>query len=257
MQTTFPAIKFGLMVGIGGGAPTRKADIRLGDVVVSQPSGTSSGVVQYDYGKTVHGGQFQHTGILNKPPQILLNAISQIEADRWMGKKLISRILSNTLARNPEMRSFFSNPGPRQDCLFKATYDHIEHEETCGKCKASELVNREPRLSDEPQVYYGVIASGNQVMKHGPTRDRLAQELGILCFEMEAAGLMDQLPCLVVRGVCDYADTHKNKQWQEYAAVTAAAYTKELLSVVPVVIKMKVKGTKYIFLVNITKSLTF
>jgi superfamily II DNA or RNA helicase len=51
---------------------------------------------------------------------------------------------------------------------------------------------------------------------------------------MEAAGLMDQLPCLVVRGICDYCDSHKSKEWQGYAALTAAAYAKTLLQVVPV-----------------------
>jgi hypothetical protein len=65
------------------------------------------------------------------------------------------------------------------------------------------------------------------------TRDRLAKEYGIICFEMEAAGLMSQLPCLVIRGICDYSDSHKNKQWQGYAALTAAAYAKVLLSTVP------------------------
>lgn len=64
-------------------------------------------------------------------------------------------------------------------------------------------------------------------MKHGSTRDRIASELGILCFEMEAAGLMDSFPCLVIRGISDYAVSHKNHQWREYAAATAAAYAKE------------------------------
>jgi nucleoside phosphorylase len=72
-------------------------------------------------------------------------------------------------------------------------------------------------------------------MKDGQTRDRLAQQFGILCFEMEAAGLMNQLPSLVIRGICDYSDSHKSKNWQGYAALTAAAYGKLLLSVVPVV----------------------
>ena len=71
-------------------------------------------------------------------------------------------------------------------------------------------------------------------MKDGRTRDKLAKEHGILCFEMEAAGLMNQLPCLVIRGICDYSDSHKNKIWQGYAALTAASYGKMLLSVVPV-----------------------
>jgi nucleoside phosphorylase len=71
------------------------------------------------------------------------------------------------------------------------------------------------------------------VIKHGKTRERLRRELNILCFEMEAAGLMDNFPCLVIRGICDYADTHKNKEWQLYAAAAAAAYAKELLNTIP------------------------
>src|SRR5467141_5086548 len=72
MRFTFPAIRFGLMVGIGGGVPTKEADIRLGDVVVSKPTGEFGGVVQYDCGKTIEGGRFKRTSILNKPPQVLL-----------------------------------------------------------------------------------------------------------------------------------------------------------------------------------------
>jgi tetratricopeptide (TPR) repeat protein len=71
-------------------------------------------------------------------------------------------------------------------------------------------------------------------MKDGQIRDRLAKDIGMLCFEMEAAGIMNQIPCLVIRGICDYSDSHKNKRWQGYAALTAAAYSKVLLSIVPV-----------------------
>ncbi|KAE8135104.1 hypothetical protein BDV38DRAFT_145027 [Aspergillus pseudotamarii] len=70
-------------------------------------------------------------------------------------------------------------------------------------------------------------------MKDAKTRDRLARQLGIICFEMEAAGLMDHFPCLVIRGISNYAEFHKNDQWHGYATATAAAYAKELLSVVP------------------------
>jgi nucleoside phosphorylase len=93
-------------------------------------------------------------------------------------------------------------------------------------------VDREPRPLEDPFIHYGLIASGDQVMRHGATRERLRKELDVLCFEMEAAGLMDDFPCLVVRGICDYADSHKNKLWQGYTAATAAAYAKELLSVI-------------------------
>ena len=126
----------------------------------------------------------------------------------------------------------FGRKAAGSDTLFEAKYDH-EGGATCSKCSRDYLVAREPRRQ-EVVVHYGTIASGNQVIKDARTRDRLSSELGgILCFEMEAAGLMNTFPCLVIRGVCDYADSHKNKKWQPYAAATAAAYAKEVLSVIP------------------------
>lgn len=66
-------------------------------------------------------------------------------------------------------------------------------------------------------------------MKDALVRDQLSKEKDVLCFEMEAAGLMNHFPCLVIRGICNYSDTHTNKEWQGYAAMAAAAYTKDLL----------------------------
>ncbi|GIJ89553.1 hypothetical protein Asppvi_008495 [Aspergillus pseudoviridinutans] len=232
MRCTFFAIRFAMMVGIGGGVPNKKADIRLGDVVVSKPTGTSGGVVQYDYGKTISGGQFERIGALDKPPQALLIGVNSLESSYMVGKRNLCEIISNTLERNPKMKTSFASPGPHHDLLFNANYDHKGSEDTCANCSRDQLVSRAQRSFNEPQVHYGLIASGNQVMKDGKTRDRLAKELGILCFEMEAAGLMDQIPCLVIRGICDYSDSHKNNHWQRYAGLTAAAYAKQLLSVI-------------------------
>lgn len=92
---------------------------------------------------------------------------------------------------------------------------------------------RKPRLNLGPQVHYGLVGSANQLMKDCATRERLRQEKGIICFEMEAAGLMDNFPCIAIRGICDYSDTHKSKRWQPYAAAAAAAYAKELLGCIP------------------------
>jgi hypothetical protein len=130
------------------------------------------------------------------------------------------------------MEAEFTYRGKEQDRLFHATYDHHGLDNACDNCEISRQLTRPARDRHDPVIHYGLIASGNQVIKHGGTRDKLSQELGILCFEMEAAGLMDNFPCLVIRGICDYADSHKSKQWQGYAAATAAAYAKELLSVI-------------------------
>lgn len=232
MQFTFESIRFFLMVGIGGGVPSGKVDIRLGDVVVSKPTRDLGGVIQYDYGKTVAGGRFERTGMLNKPPPVLLTAVAKLQAEHGLERSKIPALLSEAIARNPRMKESFTYRGEDQDLLFESDYDHPDSANNCNDCDIRRLVKRSARASHDPVFHYGLIASGNQVVKHGRSRDKLAQHLDILCFEMEAAGLMDNFPCLVIRGICDYCDSHKNKQWQDYAAATAATYGKELLSVV-------------------------
>ncbi|KAL4769224.1 hypothetical protein BDW60DRAFT_210310 [Aspergillus nidulans var. acristatus] len=235
MHATFRRLRFGLMVGIGGGVPGKTNDIRLGDVVVSEPGQGHSGVIQYDYGKAVQGGILKPTGTSNKPPPILLTHINQLKAKQVMGAgDSVSKVVQEVLERNPDMREKFSPPKQSLDLLFHSYYHHPENKSSCEKCDTDHLRQREIRGNKAPFIHYGLIASGDQVMKDSETRDRLAQQHGILCFEMEAAGLVDEIPALVIRGICDYCDSHKQKQWQGYAALTAAAYAKLLLSAVPV-----------------------
>src|SRR6267378_1669818 len=140
MSSTFPRIQFGLMVGIGGGVPCNGADIRLGDVVVSKPTGSYSGVVQYDRGKAISGGRFKLSGTLNQPPQVLLTSIAQLDADQMSGKNhSIVKILSETQGQIHDAKAIFSYPGQEQDQLFHATYDHIESEDTCVNCGKQQL----------------------------------------------------------------------------------------------------------------------
>ncbi|KAI1741315.1 nucleoside phosphorylase domain-containing protein [Xylaria scruposa] len=226
MIETFKSIRIGLMVGIGGGVPLGEADIRLGDVVISKPYNVHGGVVQYDFGKTTPTG-FERTGSLNTPPTILLNAVTNLQANHIRGRCRLPDYFRK-LNRLP----VFARKGAGQDILFEAAYNH-EGAAQCVNCSKDYLVAREPR-EQEVAVHYGTIASGNHVMRDGVERDRVSAQLGgVLCFEMEAAGLMNSFPCLVIRGICDYADSHKNKKWQAYAAGTAAACAKEILSVIP------------------------
>ncbi|KAL2004853.1 hypothetical protein VTN00DRAFT_3126 [Thermoascus crustaceus] len=228
MRCKFPALQIGLMVGIGGGVPNPEVDIRLGDVVISQPQGGYGGVVQYDFGKTSSGGLHTRTGFLNAPPSVLLTAVSKLRSNLSAGRSNIPVHLSS-LAHLPEFNR--RNAGP--DTLFHSLYNHVGGS-TCDGCRKDMVVIRSPRRSEETVIHYGTIASGNQVIKDGPTRDKLSADLGgVLCFEMEAAGLMNSFPCLVIRGICDYADSHKNKKWQPFAAAAAAACGKEILSFVP------------------------
>ena len=141
--------------------------------------------------------------------------------------------VNSMLELNPAMQQEFSYQNPEDDQLFHADYDHMDSDKDCKSCDQERLVQRKPRPTNAPVIHYGLIGSANQVMRHGVTREKLRQERDIICFETEAAGLMDNLPCLVIRGICDYSDTHKNKKWRPYAAATAAAYAKELLGSIP------------------------
>ncbi|KAF3006335.1 hypothetical protein E8E14_003571 [Neopestalotiopsis sp. 37M] len=231
MASTFPAIRFGLMVGIGGGIPPK---VRLGDVVVSVPVDQYPGVVQWDLGKAEEGDTFRRTGSLNNPPTSLLTVLTQLESEHEMMGPGFPQYLEELAAKFPPLASKYAKSNHLQDILFDKDYPHIscvsdnEQDDSCASCDMSRTVKRESR---DPQVHYGLIASGSQVIKSATFRDSIVKKLGgnVLCVEMEAAGLMDNFPCIVIRGICDYADSHKNKAWQEYSAAVAAAFTKELL----------------------------
>ncbi|KAH6608258.1 ankyrin repeat [Trichoderma cornu-damae] len=227
MVRSFSQLRFLFMVGTAGGAPTTERDIRLGDVIVSEPNGSSGGVVQYDLGKRV--GVFQQVGHLNAPPSVLLGALPEVKR-RHNNATAYGGVDDHLRALSKDSR--FRRP--KEDWLFLPNTRHLGGKD-CSKCDANGLVIRQPRISKRAfNVFYGTIASANSIMKDAVERDAYAYnpETNALCFEMEAAGLMNDFPCIAIRGVCNYSDSHKNDEWRHYAASTAAAYARELLCVV-------------------------
>ncbi|CAF3544215.1 unnamed protein product [Fusarium graminearum] len=248
MISTFPLIKLGLMVGIGGGIPPK---VRLGDVVVSTPAGQYPGVVQWDFGKAEEGGNFKRTGSLNNLPTSLRTALTKLRTENELNGSKIPKYLDELKQKWPRLAPKYLRTESLEDVLFKADYGHVSEntlncdvtpdsddgeeeeaeEESCKFCDRAKIVKRKIR---DMRVHYGLIASGNRVIKDASFRNRLKKVLDghVLCVEMEAAGLMNNFPCIVIRGICDYADSHKNKDWQEHAAAVAAAFAKELLEYV-------------------------
>ncbi|KAG5804854.1 hypothetical protein H9Q71_010561 [Fusarium xylarioides] len=210
------------MVGIGGGVPSEDFDIRLGDIVV----GTR--VLQHDLGKIMGSGQMQRTAVPRPLAHRIGKALSCLQTEHQPHSNRIPLILEEKFRQNPG----YARP-TTADLLFVSEYRHDSQASSCDDCSSSALVQRSQRSTDNPYIYYGTIASGNQVMKNSTVRDKVAQELNAICFEMEAAGLNDICPCLSVRGICDYSDSHKSKGWQEYAAATAAAFAREFLEKLP------------------------
>lgn len=224
LRRSFSSINLMLMVGIGGGIPGPH-NPRLGDVVVG------SEVIQYDLGKTVKEGRFQRTGILRRSHENVRTALSKFMAEHDAHENEIPTILRQMVERDPTMAQY-ATPGSTPDLLFRSDCEHSSTT-NCEFCDILKLVPRPSRSDRNPRIHYGKIASGNHVVKDAAERDTLAQELNVLCIEMEAAGVMDCYPCLSIRGLSDYSDAQKDDEWQRYAAATAAACTKEFLSIVP------------------------
>jgi nucleoside phosphorylase len=190
MMRSFKSISFGLMVGIGGGVGPPFADIRLGDIVVSQHSKKSAAVVQYDFG-TSEGGQFICTKTLNKPPDVVLTAVSRIRSQHGLKDHNLARHLSAMVKNYPKLAPSYQHQGVSNDHLFKADYIHVNSNESCDDCCSilvENTVPREPRVNDSPVIHYGTIGSANKVMRDSILRDKWAKEQNIICYEMEAAG---------------------------------------------------------------------
>ena len=246
MQSSFPNLRTRLMVGIAGGAPSKKHDICLGDIIVSSPTSGYSGVIQYDFGKTLQKQDFEITSHMAPPPDHLVTRIAHLKAKHKASGHRIAQVVTSLLEGNPRLRIDCSRPEPELDQLFRSDYNHADQAKcNCQSTDASQhdtsdephqlIVSRSNRgeSEDNPKIHYGLIASANQLMKDASARDALVERHDVLCFEMEAAGLMNSFPGVIIRGIYDYSDSHKNDAWQGYAAAVAAAYAKELLEVTP------------------------
>ncbi|CAH0036183.1 unnamed protein product [Clonostachys rhizophaga] len=232
-RVSFPNIRLALVVGICGAVPfipKSNTSIYLGDVILSR------GIVQYDLGQQLPEQFVRKDKIsedLGRPGGEIRSFLAKLESIRGR-KRLRTKTISylNSLQSEPELYAGY--PGVQYDKLFKAMYRHVSDGHKCDECGCSgELVVRARHSQDIPQpaIHFGLIASGDAVMKCGVERDDISTQEGVIGFEMEGAGVWDTFPSIVIKGACDYADSHKTDVWQRYAAATAAACTKGLLEI--------------------------
>ncbi|KAF3066622.1 Ankyrin repeat domain-containing protein 50 [Trichoderma lentiforme] len=254
LRASFRGIQLALVVGICGGAPFGPSgELLLGDVVISE------GLIQYDLGrrlpntfvrKDTPGENLPRPG----PEVRAILAKLQTNQNRQQLQREMLEYL-RLLRQRPDLTIPY--PGLMNDRLFKPRYLHrhrppsecaicsnVDGEDLCcsameASCEELECSKVDPRprsrivhTSDESQpiVHFGLVATGDTVMRSGKDRDRIIARDKVIAFEMEGSGVWEAFPAaLVIKGVCDYADSHKNKTWQPYAAATAAAATKAIL----------------------------
>ncbi|KAF1940357.1 kinesin light chain [Clathrospora elynae] len=238
MFKTFPNIRMAVLVGIGGGIPSPEVsenaleNVHLGDVVVGWPGDGKPACVYHDRGRSKGDGQFEMVGTMGNPDWRLTNALGVLVVDDELGQTTFIDQLARL--QRSKAKTKFARPGLEHDKLFKAAYRHAgDYRSKCTTCDLSELVQRPQRSEEEQQTlvfHRGRIATGNAVIQDGKLRDEIRTRCdGALCVEMEAAGVDANKRCLVIRGISDYADSHKSDMWRSYAAGNAAAFTRELL----------------------------
>ncbi|UKZ68678.1 uncharacterized protein TrAtP1_009700 [Trichoderma atroviride] len=267
-RSSYSGLKTAFLVGICGGVPdTGQGEILLGDVVISKT------VIQYSLGKQYPSAFVTKDTVndnLGRPSKAIRSLITSFETER--GRRRLRQRAGQYLkdlqhaAMEEGHRHDYQYPGVTEDKLFAPAYRHRhrglqtyncrcyeEIDSFCDEaahasctelcCNEEHVVPRkrlemkkrmEPDRVQCPEIFIGCVASGDVVMKSGEHRDQIAKQRNVIAFEMEGAGVWDEVPCIVVKGVCDYADSHKNKTWQPFAAATAAAVLKAMLIQYPV-----------------------
>lgn len=248
---SFTSIQLVLLVGICGAVPYGRngEEIVLGDVIVSEV------LVRLDFGRQYTTEFKRKDTILDAPGKPNEEILGLLQ--RWKSQVMAQQLQANLmqhlggLMQHPLIGTEYPIS---TDQLFAPEYTHMHHfgclecglsDKTCDValnasceelgCDERRLIPRSRRSGGgflevyNQQIHFGSIGTADTVMKSAYHRDKIASSEKIIAFEMEGAGVWDKFNCLIIKGVCDYADSHKNKKWQGYAAVTAAAAAREVL----------------------------
>ncbi|KAF4987406.1 hypothetical protein FGRMN_10390 [Fusarium graminum] len=213
LRMSFPNLELVLLTGVCGGVSTTPSgeEISLGDVVIS------SSIVEHDIGAPFSDGFADRNNFLDrvgKPPKNILNFVTLLGTDR--GREMLEDKAAVHLA---ELQSRTPTAGQERLGQQLPQGDNI-------------LGNTSGLRAQSPLVFVGCVGSGQNPMS-AEQRDGLAKAYNIIAFEREAVGAWDEVPCIIVKGVCDYADGLQNAEWQATAATTAAAFSKALIQRYP------------------------
>ncbi|RAK89407.1 hypothetical protein BO79DRAFT_217474 [Aspergillus costaricaensis CBS 115574] len=236
IKQSYPGIELALLIGICGGVPyrtdvgptQRRRDVFLGDVIIS------SAIIQYDLGK-----RLPHRFVRKNTLESNLGRAS-LQIRSFM-TCLESRHGDLSKDQQGHLQTIQGSkdvpyPGIKSDILFKAEYKHRVRCLCMSDASGDQSVVDRRRVDSDgtPYIHIGRLASGDTVMCSAKDRDKISKREEVLGFEMEGAGVWDNIPCILIKGVSDYADSHKNDTWQYFAAASAVACMRALLDQNPI-----------------------
>ncbi|UKZ63245.1 uncharacterized protein TrAtP1_004474 [Trichoderma atroviride] len=265
LRSSFTRLRLAFLVGGCAAVPqSENANIVLGDIIISTGIVQYDFGRKFP-DKFIR----KNTGRDNlvKPCKEVGNILTTLQTPD-ITNKLTERLATLLIdlqknAHNKGYGSRYGYPGVHEDKLYKSSYHHkhrdmgcptciMADDSTCDEaritncedlgCGVAGLVAGRQRLEEKlqscrnddmayqnPDIFFGLVGSGDSVMKSGCDRDRLAEEEGVIAFEMEAAGFWEDVPTLVVKGVFDYGDSHKNKLWHHFSSATAACAARAII----------------------------
>ncbi|KJZ75140.1 hypothetical protein HIM_05626 [Hirsutella minnesotensis 3608] len=266
MRSSYCNVKIALLVGVCGAVPrSQNVEILLGDVIISKTVVQYDFGRRYP---DRFIGKNTALDSLSRPNKRVRNLLAVLETDRGRDRLeahaayFLQQLQAKAADSGRPAR--YGYPGMAKDELFESSYRHkhngspscvcrgcfVDSDPVCDEaltsscaelgCDDGHLVTRERLQATatvkphslslvRPAIHLGAVASGDGVMKSATHRDKISREASVIAFEMEGAGVWDEMPSIVIKGVCDYADTHKHKGWQDFSAATAASVSKAIL----------------------------
>ncbi|KAL3457930.1 hypothetical protein BJX64DRAFT_302340 [Aspergillus heterothallicus] len=250
-RMSYPNIRHILVVGVCGAVPSHGTkDIYLSDVVIGK------GLMIYDSGRCTPSGFEPRHKSPREPDIEVAHLHRHLELNEGLAG--FRTMFTQNLSQLPEdqWRLPVGSPDITYDtnCIHKHRGVDLEYNcrlpdkicddaakatcETLGCDKSATRSRHRGGPYPQPQFHFGIIGTADSVMRSAKDRDELARKYNTITFEMEGSGasvLNNLTSCIVVKGVCDYADSHKHKRWQEFAAATGAAAAKSLIQHLPLI----------------------
>ncbi|XP_048524515.1 uncharacterized protein LOC109540147 isoform X4 [Dendroctonus ponderosae] len=235
---TFQKVDFVFLVGVGGGVPhytDYNKHVRLGDVVVSCPTRNKSIYLYCENAQVSDKGyQFE---IKNYSPNnfCLQDIATQLklssDQDPSLTPPWLTYLSSGLKILTSQKEPDFNAPSGETDKLYMSI----------GERDLIEVAHPVPqdgsikRQAGCPRIHLGPVAAGRHVVKDDRLRQQFATQVGALAFDCEFDAVIESIlgnckdSFVCIRGISDYKDGTRRKEWQPYASLAAASVMKSIV----------------------------